>query len=262
MMASIGDISFSQSQGYQSYIQNYPPSSPGLGGKELNQAGSTHPSDPVRLSLSPEAETMIKHSGQGEKPGMPHGKKESAGLGDRNNESKNAEETKEKGVSSEQKLTEGERRMVTELQQRDQEVRTHEAAHAAAAGSYAVGGPNYEYQTGPDGKSYAVGGNVKLDMSPESTAQATIAKMQTIRRAALAPADPSGQDRSVAAAATKMEMEARRQVNEEFTQKIKESAGQKDGPSQVSKGKISVSGGTYGMSNALKPNGQILNGVA
>lgn len=100
-------------------------------------------------------------------------------------------------------LTEEEQKAVDELKRRDLEVRQHEAAHAAAAGPHASGGPSYEYETGPDGKRYAVGGEVRIDTSPvEGDPAATIAKMEQIRAAALAPADPSGQDRSVAARAT------------------------------------------------------------
>jgi hypothetical protein len=88
------------------------------------------------------------------------------------------------------------------LAQRDREVRAHEAAHAAAGGQYVRGGATFQYQKGPDGKMYAVGGEVSIDSSPvKGDPRATIAKMQTVQRAALAPADPSGQDRAVAAAA-------------------------------------------------------------
>ena len=73
-------------------------------------------------------------------------------------------------------------------------------AHMAAAGGNARGGPSYEYQTGPDGKRYAVGGEVSIDASAVSgDPKATIRKAQQVCRAALEPGDPSGQDRSVAA---------------------------------------------------------------
>jgi hypothetical protein len=103
---------------------------------------------------------------------------------------------------------------VRELKQRDQEVRRHEQAHKAAAGTLASSGPSFEYQTGPDGQRYAVGGEVNIDTSavPDDP-QATIAKMQQVRRAALAPANPSGQDRSVAAKAAAMEQEARAELS-------------------------------------------------
>lgn len=107
-------------------------------------------------------------------------------------------------------LTAEERAEVEQLKQRDTEVRQHEQAHLAAAGQYAKGGASFEYQTGPDGRRYAVGGEVNIDSSPiEGDPDATIAKMQQIRAAALAPAEPSGQDRSVAASAAAQIQSAR-----------------------------------------------------
>lgn len=110
-------------------------------------------------------------------------------------------------------LTPEQQEEVLELRRRDQEVRAHEAAHTAAAGQYA-GGASYTYARGPDGQQYAVGGEVSIDASAESTPEATARKADIIRAAALAPADPSGQDQAVAAAATQMASEARRIIAE------------------------------------------------
>lgn len=119
-------------------------------------------------------------------------------------------------LSGERELTEEQQQEVRELKQRDAEVRRHEQAHKAAAGAHANGGPTFEYQTGPDGKRYAVGGEVSIDTSPVAgDPQATIAKMQQIRRAALAPAQPSGQDRAVAAQAQSAEQTARAELAKE-----------------------------------------------
>ncbi len=99
------------------------------------------------------------------------------------------------------------------LQTRDQEVRAHEQAHLSAAGQYAKGGASFTYQRGPDGRSYAVGGEVQIDAAPVANdPQATLLKAETIRRAALAPASPSGQDRAVAAQATGLALEARSEI--------------------------------------------------
>ena len=100
-------------------------------------------------------------------------------------------------------------RRVTELKQVDQRVRTHEAAHMAAGGGLVQGGASYSYTRGPDGKAYAVAGEVSIDASavPDDPA-ATLRKAQRIVAAALAPADPSPQDRKVAAAAGAMAAEA------------------------------------------------------
>ncbi|MTI45090.1 SprA family protein [Roseibium hamelinense] len=94
-------------------------------------------------------------------------------------------------------LTPEEEKQVRELQQRDREVRAHEQAHARVGGQYA-GAPSYTFQQGPDGKRYAIGGEVQIDTSPERTPDATIRKMQIVIRAALAPAEPSSQDMRVA----------------------------------------------------------------
>lgn len=108
---------------------------------------------------------------------------------------------------------------VEQLKERDREVRAHEQAHVAAGGQYVRGGIQFEYATGPDGKRYAVGGEVSIDTSPiPGDPQATILKAQVVRRAALAPAQPSSADRSVAATASRMEAEARRDLLEEKTE--------------------------------------------
>ncbi|WP_321334514.1 putative metalloprotease CJM1_0395 family protein [Breoghania sp.] len=104
-------------------------------------------------------------------------------------------------------LTEDEEKQVRELKKRDAEVKAHERAHNAAGGIYA-GAPTYETTRGPDGRTYAVGGEVAIDTSPAGSPQATIAKADQIVRAALAPADPSPQDLRVAAAARQMRAEA------------------------------------------------------
>lgn len=111
---------------------------------------------------------------------------------------------------------------ISELQGRDREVRAHEAAHVAAGGQYVTGGPSFEYQTGPDGKRYAVGGEVGIDTSPvKGDPQATISKMEVVKRAALAPGDPSAQDRAVAASAAQKEMTARAELASQNVAKAK-----------------------------------------
>jgi hypothetical protein len=123
------------------------------------------------------------------------------------------EKTSAKNGLSGTELTPEEQQQVQELKARDQEVRVHEAAHVAAGGAYVTSGPSYTYQTGPDGKSYAIGGEVGIDTSEVSgDPEATIRKMQTVAAAALAPAEPSGQDQKVAAAARQKEAQARAEL--------------------------------------------------
>ena len=114
---------------------------------------------------------------------------------------------------------------IAELKRRDQEVRQHEAAHMAAGGAYVRGGASYSYQPGPDGRRYAVGGEVSIDASPVGdNPEATIAKMQRVRGAALAPANPSGQDLAVAARASQTERQARMQAAAQARQSTREGA--------------------------------------
>ncbi len=126
----------------------------------------------------------------------------------------NSDESRQAGTpttSSGKPLSKGEQEQLTKLKARDTEVRQHEAAHMAASGGLA-GSPTYSYQRGPDGSQYAVGGEVSINTSPGSTPQETISRARKIRAAALAPGDPSGQDRSVAAAATAMEAAAQAEL--------------------------------------------------
>ncbi len=113
-------------------------------------------------------------------------------------------------------LSDSDREKVKELKARDSEVRRHEQAHLAAAGGHATGGASYETERGPDGKQYAVGGHVGIDTSAVSgDPAATVRKAETVRRAALAPAEPSSQDQRVAAKATAMAAKARREMASE-----------------------------------------------
>lgn len=134
-------------------------------------------------------------------------------------ENRKAEKDKSESESnrfSSKQLSEEDLRKAQELKQRDREVRAHEAAHLAAAGKYATGGASFEYERGPDGKSYAVGGEVGIDTSPvPNDPEATIQKARMIKAAALAPADPSPTDRKVAASAAQMEAEARQEISEQ-----------------------------------------------
>ena len=108
-------------------------------------------------------------------------------------------------------LSKEEQKQVDELKKRDTEVRNHEEAHQRVGGQYASA-PSYEYQQGPDGKNYAIGGQVQIDTSPvDGDPDATIAKMEIVKRAALAPAEPSGQDRAVAAKADAIAQQAQQE---------------------------------------------------
>jgi hypothetical protein len=111
------------------------------------------------------------------------------------------------GAGQAQGLTEDEQALVDQLRARDREVRAHEAAHQASGGTL-TGGARFAYQTGPDGRSYAVGGEVAISLSAGRTPEETIQRARQIRAAALAPADPSGQDLQVASEAAAIELQA------------------------------------------------------
>jgi hypothetical protein len=102
------------------------------------------------------------------------------------------------------------KQVVAKLKQTEEKVKAHEAAHKAVGGNLASSA-SYSYTQGPDGRSYITGGEVQIDMSPGKTPQETISKMQQVIRAALAPADPSGQDRAVAAQAASQMAQAQQQ---------------------------------------------------
>ncbi|MCP5042982.1 MAG: hypothetical protein GY944_18310 [bacterium] len=107
-----------------------------------------------------------------------------------------------------------EQREIARLKARDREVRAHEDAHKAAAGMHARGAPRYGFTTGPDGRRYASEGSVSIDTSKVAgDPEKTLAKMQQVRRAALAPAEPSSQDARVAAEAAQKAAEARSEIS-------------------------------------------------
>ncbi|CAK0747164.1 hypothetical protein CCP3SC5AM1_130035 [Gammaproteobacteria bacterium] len=111
--------------------------------------------------------------------------------------------------------------MIKKLKDRDKEVRAHEAAHLAVAGGLARGGARFSYQRGPDDQFYAIGGEVTIDTSPVSgDPEATLGKARTIRAAALAPSEPSGQDQMVAAVAIQMARKAEKKIAEKHNDEI------------------------------------------
>ena len=120
--------------------------------------------------------------------------------------------------SSIEKLSESEKQMVLKLQSRDTEVRAHESAHQSGGAS--TGAASFTYQQGPDGKMYAIGGEVPISFQSGSTPEETIANAQAVIASALAPADPSGQDMAVASSAMVMMVKAQQQKAKETQDEI------------------------------------------
>ena len=94
-------------------------------------------------------------------------------------------------------LDEADKDLVERLEQRDLEVRSHEQSHVAQAGEYARGAPTYTYQMGPDGKSYAVGGSLAVDVGKEADPVENQLKSQTLQAAAMGVDEPSAADAGV-----------------------------------------------------------------
>ncbi|MDP5130983.1 MAG: hypothetical protein NWQ54_08860 [Paraglaciecola sp.] len=127
---------------------------------------------------------------------------------------------REDAESRQREQQQAEDKQIQELKQRDLEVKAHEQAHAAMGGQHADS-PKYEYQTGPDGRQYAVDGEVSINISEGSTPEETVRKMQQIKAAALAPTEPSPQDLRVAAEATQKSVEARNEIAKEKAEQAK-----------------------------------------
>jgi len=189
----------------------------------INSAGNYRPISTVAAAAVPVAENG-QPAGQAERSGISgsaagirlpddrvtlSGQKAETG---RNQQQAAGQEKSYEGAKSGEK-TSGEatrledpqvQQQISRLKQIEQKVKAHEAAHKAVGGNLASSA-SYSYTQGPDGRSYVTGGEVQIDMSGGRTPQETISKMQQVIRAALAPSDPSAQDRAVAAqAATQM----------------------------------------------------------
>ena len=121
-----------------------------------------------------------------------------------------------------EELTTQEKQELAKLKITDAEVKRHENAHKAMAAGLQTSGPNYEYETGPDGKKYAVAGDVNISYQKSSDPEVNLKNAQKLKAAALAPADPSAQDRSVARKADVEIAKAKQEILEEQLNKDNE----------------------------------------
>lgn len=170
-------------------------------------------------SQSYPARQGISNQNNGENSSQPS---ENVEISERGKELQKIPEDKKTENFGEKELSREEAKEVKDLKKKDKEVKAHERAHMAAGGGVVRGGPNYDYRVGPDGKRYAVGGHVDIETGPEREPEATMRKMQQVKRAALAPADPSGTDLAVAAKASRTEAKARGELAEEKIEEAKE----------------------------------------
>lgn len=196
LLASLGP-GFSSRQLQSQPIRDVRVPGPGAQPETSKDAGTNETVD--RVTLSPQGRQIAASISQ--QPNDAQKEKQDS-----------AEKQPREGAQQVTQLDPETQRAVEQLKQRDMEVRSHEQAHLANAGQYAAGSAQYTYQKGPDGRRYAIGGEVPIDISKESTPEATIQKMQTVRKAALAPANPSSADRQIAASATQTEALARQEM--------------------------------------------------
>lgn len=111
-------------------------------------------------------------------------------------------------------LTPEQQQQVEKLKEADAEVKAHEQAHIAAAAGLRTSSPSYQYETGPDGKKYAVSGEVSVSFSQTGDPQKDMIMAEALKSAALAPANPSGQDMAVAKQAEEMIQEDKQKIQE------------------------------------------------
>ncbi|MFC3094074.1 hypothetical protein DRW07_11370 [Alteromonas sediminis] len=196
----------------------------------IPQTGNSEKGEPEK-GLGSESDRARLATGQFSNPLVYERPSIQSSLG--NQSASNAEQNKDNGSdesagreeAEQRQQDQAEQREVRDLKARDREVRAHEQAHAAVGGQYA-GSPQYEFETGPDGQRYAVGGRVSIDISEAQTPEATLQKMQQVRAAALAPANPSPQDLRVASEANQRAFEARSEILQNASEDVADNAAQ------------------------------------
>ncbi|MEA3512530.1 MAG: putative metalloprotease CJM1_0395 family protein [Campylobacterota bacterium] len=87
-------------------------------------------------------------------------------------------------------------RVLDKFKQKDSEVRSHEQVHASIGATTTP--ISYNYQKGPDGKMYAVGGSVRMETSIPTDPKEASFKLDKIADAATGSAEVSGADTTIA----------------------------------------------------------------
>lgn len=102
-------------------------------------------------------------------------------------------------------------RVLNKFKNKDSEIRTHEQTHASGAATTSA--INYNYQVGPDGKLYAMGGSVRFDTSIPNDPQSAKIKLEQLKDASSSVSSMSGADSSIAQTANlnKMLLESLKQ---------------------------------------------------
>ena len=136
-------------------------------------------------------------------------------------EDQQSAETEQQESKDPRQLTEADLARIRQLTLTDTQTRLNEEAHVRVGGQYASS-PAYDFETGPDNRQYAVSGEVTFNSTPiAGNPEATIRKLAVVKRAALAPAEPSPKDRAVATKATQGITQAQAQLR---TDQLREEA--------------------------------------
>lgn len=170
----------------------------GSGGSKTDAARS--------LGISPEKQQGVQPSGRTVEEFKPY----SRSISQSANETGDANKSQSDIPSAGGALAKQDPQVQAEIEQLkaiEEKVKAHEAAHKSAGGTL-TGPVSYSYTRGPDNRNYITGGEVPISVSPGKTPQETVSRMQQVIQAALAPADPSPQDRAVAAQAAVQQQEA------------------------------------------------------
>lgn len=113
-------------------------------------------------------------------------------------DTEDTKQTEKTTAKNDAEFSQAEKEQIADLKSRDAEVKAHEQAHRAAAAGINASAANYTYEVGPDGNRYAVAGEVSISFREGSSPEQNIQNAKAMKAAALAPAQPSGQDLSVA----------------------------------------------------------------
>ena len=119
--------------------------------------------------------------------------------------------------NSNEKLSTEQKTEISKLKAREKEVIAHEQAHKSVGGQFS-GAMSYTYTTGPDGKRYVSGGEVSIAIPGGEPSEKLIQDLRQVKRAALAPANPSGQDMSVASSADAKIQKMQSELNKAYFQ--------------------------------------------
>lgn len=167
------------------------------------------------ISSSPRSESQAQDTDISEAGSLSDGEEQVGSVSQTQTDEAAQKKSQPSEADADSRLTLDEKLLIEKLEKVDAEVRAHEMAHIAAGGECITSGATFSYQQGPDGKKYAVGGEVSIDTASEpGDPEATLQKMRRVRAAALAPAQPSSQDLKVASNAASQAAKAMAEITQ------------------------------------------------